>query len=241
MQLAAFRVFSQELKFVKLNRVSEIYFHGLDSNSEHQLIVAIAWKAGDMLLIEEVIVVPPKPHEFRIKIICTSLCDSDITFWKLEIVNEAELYRSGNVFYCGVTVKTVANNGFTEHAPKVLDEISHRKLDQTLFHPPLGADIQEVIGSGIALKILTIEFLPLWASVLITSFDCFIFLFLENYGVRKLEALFAVLIAVISLRYVALNMPMKAVSVDDQAVQTHCATILECVKVGMKLSRSILK
>ncbi|KAI3497829.1 hypothetical protein L1887_33405 [Cichorium endivia] len=46
---------------------------------------AIARKAGDPLLIEEVIVAPPKPHEFRIKIICTSLCESDITFWKLEV------------------------------------------------------------------------------------------------------------------------------------------------------------
>ncbi|KAI3764506.1 hypothetical protein L2E82_14515 [Cichorium intybus] len=42
MQLADYRVFSQELKFVKLIGVSEIYFHGLDSNREHQLI-------GDLL------------------------------------------------------------------------------------------------------------------------------------------------------------------------------------------------
>ncbi|KAL8267448.1 hypothetical protein R6Q59_004792 [Mikania micrantha] len=33
-----------------------------------------------------------------------------------------------------------------------------------------------------------------------------------------------------NIRYVALNMLMKAVSVDDQAVQRHRATILECVK-----------
>ncbi|KAJ9540789.1 hypothetical protein OSB04_027295 [Centaurea solstitialis] len=65
----------------------------------------------------------------------------------------------------------------------------------------IGADIQEVIGSAIALKILTVGFLPLWAGVLITAFDCFIFLFLENYGVRKLEALFAVLIAVMAISF----------------------------------------
>ncbi|KVH92457.1 Natural resistance-associated macrophage protein [Cynara cardunculus var. scolymus] len=65
----------------------------------------------------------------------------------------------------------------------------------------IGADIQEVIGSAIALKILTNGFLPLWAGVLITAFDCFIFLFLENYGVRKLEALFAVLIAVMAISF----------------------------------------
>ncbi|KAI3465292.1 hypothetical protein Pfo_021955 [Paulownia fortunei] len=58
----------------------------------------------------------------------------------------------------------------------------------------IAADIQEVIGSAIAIKILSNGVLPLWAGVLITGFDCFIFLFLENYGIRKLEAFFAVLI-----------------------------------------------
>ncbi|XP_076950914.1 metal transporter Nramp3.1-like [Bidens hawaiensis] len=65
----------------------------------------------------------------------------------------------------------------------------------------IGADIQEVIGSAIALSILTHGVLPLWAGVLITAFDCFIFLFLENYNVRKLEALFAFLIAVMAVSF----------------------------------------
>ncbi|KAJ0754038.1 putative NRAMP family protein [Helianthus annuus] len=65
----------------------------------------------------------------------------------------------------------------------------------------IGADIQEVIGSAIALKILTNRSLPLWAGVLITVLDCFIFLFLENYDVRKLEALFAFLIAVMAVSF----------------------------------------
>ncbi|XP_010277149.1 PREDICTED: metal transporter Nramp3-like [Nelumbo nucifera] len=65
----------------------------------------------------------------------------------------------------------------------------------------IGADIQEVIGSAIAIKILSHGVLPLWAGVLITAFDCFVFLFLENYGVRKLEAVFAVLIATMALSF----------------------------------------
>ncbi|EPS61735.1 hypothetical protein M569_13057, partial [Genlisea aurea] len=65
----------------------------------------------------------------------------------------------------------------------------------------IGADIQEVIGSAIAIKLLSQGFLPLWAGVIITALDCFIFLFLENYGVRKLEALFAVLIAVMAFSF----------------------------------------
>lgn len=65
----------------------------------------------------------------------------------------------------------------------------------------IGADIQEVIGSAIAIKILSRGFLPLWSGVVITALDCFVFLFLENYGVRKLEALFAVLIAVMAVSF----------------------------------------
>ncbi|XP_042030454.1 metal transporter Nramp3-like [Salvia splendens] len=65
----------------------------------------------------------------------------------------------------------------------------------------IGADIQEVIGSAIAIKILSQGVLPLWAGVIITALDCFIFLFLENYGVRKLEALFAVLIATMAISF----------------------------------------
>ncbi|KAH9689837.1 metal transporter Nramp2 [Citrus sinensis] len=65
----------------------------------------------------------------------------------------------------------------------------------------IGADIQEVIGSAIAIQILSHGVLPLWAGVIITALDCFIFLFLENYGVRKLEAVFAVLIATMALSF----------------------------------------
>ncbi|KAL2503917.1 Alcohol dehydrogenase-like 7 [Abeliophyllum distichum] len=45
---------------------------------------AVARAPGEPLVIEEVMVAPPKAHEVRIKIICTSLCYSDITFWKMK-------------------------------------------------------------------------------------------------------------------------------------------------------------
>ncbi|CAI9763601.1 unnamed protein product [Fraxinus pennsylvanica] len=44
---------------------------------------AVARKAGEALVIEEIEVSPPKAGEVRIKIICTSLCHSDVTLWKL--------------------------------------------------------------------------------------------------------------------------------------------------------------
>ncbi|XP_051151057.1 metal transporter Nramp2-like [Andrographis paniculata] len=65
----------------------------------------------------------------------------------------------------------------------------------------IGADIQEVIGSSIAIQILSRGVIPLWVGVLITASDCFIFLLLENYGVRKLEAVFAVLISTMALSF----------------------------------------
>ncbi|KAK7281706.1 hypothetical protein RIF29_09924 [Crotalaria pallida] len=65
----------------------------------------------------------------------------------------------------------------------------------------IGSDIQEVIGSAIAIRILSNGFVPLWAGVIITALDCFIFLLLENYGVRKLEAFFAVLIGIMTLSF----------------------------------------
>ncbi|KAI4307423.1 hypothetical protein L6164_030614 [Bauhinia variegata] len=45
---------------------------------------AICRKAGEPLVIEEIQVDPPKAWEVRIKIICTSLCHSDVTFWKMD-------------------------------------------------------------------------------------------------------------------------------------------------------------
>ncbi|KAK4748359.1 hypothetical protein SAY87_014945 [Trapa incisa] len=65
----------------------------------------------------------------------------------------------------------------------------------------IGADIQEVIGSAIAIHILSNGVLPLWAGVLITASDSFMLLFLENYGVRKLEAVFAFLIGTMALSF----------------------------------------
>ncbi|KAL5705144.1 hypothetical protein ACHQM5_023485 [Ranunculus cassubicifolius] len=45
---------------------------------------ALCRKAGEPLVIEEIQVAPPKAYEVRIKIICTSLCHTDVTFWKMD-------------------------------------------------------------------------------------------------------------------------------------------------------------
>ncbi|WOK92327.1 metal transporter Nramp2-like [Canna indica] len=65
----------------------------------------------------------------------------------------------------------------------------------------IGADIQEVIGSSIAIKTLSGGSIPLWGGVIITALDCFIFLFIETYGVRKLEAFFGFLVATMAASF----------------------------------------
>lgn len=65
----------------------------------------------------------------------------------------------------------------------------------------IGSDIQEVIGSAIAINLLSNHVIPIWAGVLITGADTFTFLFLENYGLRKLEALFGALITTMTVTF----------------------------------------
>ncbi|KAJ0085700.1 hypothetical protein Patl1_09441 [Pistacia atlantica] len=49
-----------------------------------QCRAAIARVPGEPLVIEEILVDPPSSHEVRIRIICTSLCHSDLTIWKMK-------------------------------------------------------------------------------------------------------------------------------------------------------------
>lgn len=65
----------------------------------------------------------------------------------------------------------------------------------------IGSDMQEVIGTAIAFNLLSKGHIPLWAGVLITIFDTFFFLFLDKYGLRKLEVFFCVLISVMALTF----------------------------------------
>ncbi|XP_060244591.1 natural resistance-associated macrophage protein 2 isoform X3 [Meriones unguiculatus] len=46
----------------------------------------------------------------------------------------------------------------------------------------IGSDMQEVIGSAIAINLLSAGRVPLWGGVLITIADTFVFLFLDKYG-----------------------------------------------------------
>ncbi|XP_038611332.1 natural resistance-associated macrophage protein 1 [Tachyglossus aculeatus] len=62
----------------------------------------------------------------------------------------------------------------------------------------VGSDMQEVIGTAIAFSLLSAGRIPLWGGVLITITDTLLFLFLDKYGLRKLEAFFGFLITVMA-------------------------------------------
>nr|XP_033791761.1 natural resistance-associated macrophage protein 2 isoform X2 [Geotrypetes seraphini] len=65
----------------------------------------------------------------------------------------------------------------------------------------IGSDMQEVIGSAIAINLLSVGIIPLWGGVLITIVDTFVFLFLDKYGLRKLEAFFGLLITIMAVTF----------------------------------------
>lgn len=57
----------------------------------------------------------------------------------------------------------------------------------------IGSDMQEVIGTAISIFLLSKGVIPLWGGVLITISDTVTFLFLDKYGLRKLEGFFGLL------------------------------------------------
>nr|XP_033802866.1 natural resistance-associated macrophage protein 1 isoform X3 [Geotrypetes seraphini]XP_033802868.1 natural resistance-associated macrophage protein 1 isoform X3 [Geotrypetes seraphini] len=65
----------------------------------------------------------------------------------------------------------------------------------------IGSDMQEVIGTAIAFSLLSAGRIPLWGGVLITIIDTLLFLFLDKYGLRKLEAFFGLLITIMALTF----------------------------------------
>nr|XP_058908113.1 natural resistance-associated macrophage protein 1 isoform X3 [Kogia breviceps] len=92
---------------------------------------------------------------------------------------------------------------------KDLGEVCHLyypKVPRTLLWLTIelaivGSDMQEVIGTAIAFNLLSAGRIPLWGGVLITIVDTFFFLFLDNYGLRKLEAFFGFLITIMALTF----------------------------------------
>jgi len=65
----------------------------------------------------------------------------------------------------------------------------------------IGSDMQEVIGTSLALYLLTDGWLKIPWGCLITIIDTFTFMFLDRYGMRKLEFFFAFLIMIMTVSF----------------------------------------
>ncbi len=65
----------------------------------------------------------------------------------------------------------------------------------------IASDVPEVIGTALALKL--IFNIPTWVGVVLTSMSTMVFLGLQSFGVRKLEAFMASLVGVMSLCFLA--------------------------------------
>ena len=63
----------------------------------------------------------------------------------------------------------------------------------------IGSDIQEVIGSSLALMLLTGGALPLWVGVIVGAVSAYMLLFLERFGLKWLESFFQVLVATLGV------------------------------------------
>lgn len=61
--------------------------------------------------------------------------------------------------------------------------------------------MQEVIGTAIAIYLLSARAIPIWVGTCITIFDTFTFLFLDKYGLRKLELFFGFLITTMAVTF----------------------------------------
>jgi natural resistance-associated macrophage protein len=80
----------------------------------------------------------------------------------------------------------------------------------------VGADIQETIGSAIAIALLSGGAIPLWAGCLLITASAFLVLLLERCGARHLEAVFGGLIAMqgvsAGINFFQAGVPAKAVA-----------------------------
>ncbi|KAH9690618.1 Alcohol dehydrogenase-like 2 [Citrus sinensis] len=81
---------------------------------------AISRIPGKPLVMEEIEVDPPKAGEVRIKILCTSLCHSDVTFWRSTQATVQLWYRAtiapavGSTQMSGVHLNKWKSNGWVQ-------------------------------------------------------------------------------------------------------------------------------
>ncbi|CAL5385896.1 unnamed protein product [Camellia sinensis] len=98
------------------------------NTTRHDTTAAVCRNPGEALVIEEIEVDPPKAFEVRIKILCTSLCHTDVTFWKLNVGTVAVFPRIFGHEAVGVVESVGENVEGVKKGDRVLP----------VFHPDCG-------------------------------------------------------------------------------------------------------
>lgn len=70
---------------------------------------AVAWGAGQPLVLEDVEVNPPQPFEIRIKVVSTSLCRSDLSAWESHVSFSLFLSYPFILFFNSITFLFIFN------------------------------------------------------------------------------------------------------------------------------------
>jgi len=94
----------------------------------------------------------------------------------------------------------VTNKDLAETCRERYGPTTSRILFVMTYIAIIGADIQEVVGSGLAMKVLF--GIPLWVGCLITGCDTFTFMLVHYFGSRFLELLIFVLVLVMCVCFV---------------------------------------
>jgi len=95
-----------------------------------------------------------------------------------------------------VTGRDLAQNVRARY-PKWLNLVVYINMEIAV----IASDIQEVVGCGIAIFLLSNGGIPVWIGCIITGMDTFTFLAVHYFGVRYLEALVCFLIACMSISF----------------------------------------
>eukprot|EP00929_Paragymnodinium_shiwhaense_P111717 TRINITY_DN80006_c0_g1_i1.p1 TRINITY_DN80006_c0_g1~~TRINITY_DN80006_c0_g1_i1.p1 ORF type:complete len:575 (-),score=53.99 TRINITY_DN80006_c0_g1_i1:387-2051(-) len=97
-----------------------------------------------------------------------------------------------------VTGRDLAQNVRTGY-PRWLNYVIYVNMELAV----IASDIQEVVGSGIAIYLLTNGGIPVWVGCIITGMDTFTFLAVHYLGVRYLEAMICFLVSCMSVSFFA--------------------------------------
>ncbi|GAX77144.1 hypothetical protein CEUSTIGMA_g4590.t1 [Chlamydomonas eustigma] len=123
----------------------------------------------------------------------------------------------------------VTGQDLAQHCGKRYPKEARILLWTLLEFAIVGADIQETIGSAIAISILTGGAVPLWLGCILISVTAFFLLLLDRFGFRQLEIVFAALIAVeavaLGINYFEADIPLQEVTMGLIVPKISSATL----------------